>query len=290
MPERVEYAAWLLPVLAAVLVGCALAWWLAVGRVRRGRPVLRRRRRRPVPWGVDGGAALAVLSLGTSLLGAVLAAAADEELIVDLTLADAAMHAASMGVLCLLVLGWQRSAVGAIFADFGLPWWSSKTVSFQQFVCSLVRDVGHGVGLWLLMLPPVYVVQSVIVGLLGQPSGHPTIERLLSDPSGEGFAAAVLMAVVVAPVYEEFAFRVMLQGWLERVAGSRRAWSPIVFSSLLFAAAHTGQGFAPAPLFVLALGLGYVYRQTHRFLPCVVAHAAFNALSLLIAAGVRPVG
>jgi membrane protease YdiL (CAAX protease family) len=36
----------------------------------------------------------------------------------------------------------------------------------------------------------------------------------------------------------------------------------------------------PIPLFVLALGLGYLYRQTHRILPCIVVHLLLNACSL----------
>ncbi|MEZ6098117.1 MAG: CPBP family intramembrane glutamic endopeptidase [Pirellulaceae bacterium] len=59
------------------------------------------------------------------------------------------------------------------------------------------------------------------------------------------------------------------------------AYVPIVVSSLLFAAAHLGQGTAPIPLFFLALGLGYVYQRTHRVLPCIVVHMLVNLFSLL---------
>ena len=31
------------------------------------------------------------------------------------------------------------------------------------------------------------------------------------------------------------------------------------------------------------MGLGYVYRQTHRFVPIVAMHMAFNALGLAVA-------
>ena len=60
----------------------------------------------------------------------------------------------------------------------------------------------------------------------------------------------VVAAVVVAPVAEEFLFRVVLQGWLESCVerfagffpGLRRVlpgeWGPVLLSSLLFAAVH----------------------------------------------------
>ncbi len=57
---------------------------------------------------------------------------------------------------------------------------------------------------------------------------------------------------------------------------------PILISSLLFALAHFGYGPDPIALFLLALVLGYVYQRTHRIVPCIVAHALFNLLAMLI--------
>ena len=59
---------------------------------------------------------------------------------------------------------------------------------------------------------------------------------------------------------------------------------PIVISSLVFAVLHWGNGLDPIPLFVLALGLGYLYQRTHRILPCVVLHFLVNAFSLAVLA------
>ncbi len=188
----------------------------------------------------------------------------------------------------------------------------------------------------------------------------------------------IVAAVVVAPVAEEFLFRVLLQGWLESVV--QRWWpllpplrrvlpgasGPILVSATLFAAMHIrvagpGRraeylvaqllataviasllvGFAvvwlrlrtgataadfgvapgklaadvrlglwslaallgplyainiavyhalpkhiapdPIPLLFLAVGLGVLYARTHRIVPCIVLHAALNAVSLSIA-------
>lgn len=59
-------------------------------------------------------------------------------------------------------------------------------------------------------------------------------------------------------------------------------WLPIMASSLLFSLAHVGQGAAPIPLFLLAIVLGYTYQRTHRIVPCIVAHAVFNLLTMTV--------
>jgi membrane protease YdiL (CAAX protease family) len=56
---------------------------------------------------------------------------------------------------------------------------------------------------------------------------------------------------------------------------------PILVSSVMFASAHIGHSTDPFPLFVLALFLGFVYQRTHRIVPCIVAHALFNLISML---------
>ncbi len=59
-------------------------------------------------------------------------------------------------------------------------------------------------------------------------------------------------------------------------------WFPILVSSALFALAHIGQGPSPIPLFFLALVLGYLYQRTHRIMPCIAMHFAFNSYSLVL--------
>ena len=43
----------------------------------------------------------------------------------------------------------------------------------------------------------------------------------------------------------------------------------------------------PLPIFLLAIVLGLLYYRTHRILPSIVLHAAFNATSVLIALTAR---
>ena len=43
-----------------------------------------------------------------------------------------------------------------------------------------------------------------------------------------------------------------------------------------------GQGAAPIPLFFLALGLGFLYRQTGSLTPPILVHMILNGLTLVV--------
>ena len=207
---------------------------------------------------------------------------------------------------------------------------------------------------------------------------HMIIDLLRQDGTVLTWMLCVVAAVVVAPVVEEFLFRLVLQGWLEAAEHDRRrsrlrplirGARPIIVSSVLFAAIHFRQaepaadpdqirmallfqigwsvmvvgytvaylgcrGFDltaadlgidfrrvksdvglglvalltvacpvcalqavlqffrktfwpgmvpdPIPLFFLALALGFLYYRTHRLLPSIVLHMAFNGTALLL--------
>jgi membrane protease YdiL (CAAX protease family) len=109
-------------------------------------------------------------------------------------------------------------------------------------------------------------------------------------------------------VTEEFLFRGVLQGWLERVAlwTRRSRWEntaqaelpddgaapmaatrpllvwPIVVSSLVFALMHYSHGVAWVPLFFFALALGYLFQRTGSLVAPIVLHVSLNASTMLI--------
>jgi membrane protease YdiL (CAAX protease family) len=56
---------------------------------------------------------------------------------------------------------------------------------------------------------------------------------------------------------------------------ARAVWA----GSALFAAFHAQVWPSPVPLFVLALGLGYLYLRTRTLIGPVVVHGLFNAVS-----------
>jgi membrane protease YdiL (CAAX protease family) len=88
--------------------------------------------------------------------------------------------------------------------------------------------------------------------------GHPA-EDLLGSHDWRMIAAAMIAAVVVAPILEELLFRVVLQGWLESVWSHRRrlnptlrdfpfSWFPLLMPAALFALIHFRSGREPPSL------------------------------------------
>ena len=64
---------------------------------------------------------------------------------------------------------------------------------------------------------------------------HPA-EQILRSGDPAAIAVAVVMAVIVVPIFEEFLFRVVLQGWLETIRNRKRrahrccAWRALLVS------------------------------------------------------------
>jgi membrane protease YdiL (CAAX protease family) len=82
----------------------------------------------------------------------------------------------------------------------------------------------------------------------------------------------VALAVIVAPVCEEFIFRGLVYHGLRRTNGV--AWS-ILWSSLFFTAVHPFP--SSAAVFTLAAINAYVVERTGRLTPCIFIHAGYNA-------------
>ncbi len=154
----------------------------------------------------------------------------------------------------------------------------------------------------ILILPPVLLLSTALNFVI--PYEHQVLDAVKQQPTATVFVTMVFSTVVVAPLFEEFMFRGLLQGGAQAVSRrirhvahgepadgppllctaeeiSQWPWWPVWMSSLTFAVLHLGQGAAPLPLFALALGLGYVYRQTGRLWPCIIVHAILNGLTML---------
>lgn len=300
------------------------AWvWVTVVRAwRRHAEVLPFVPRRPVPWGPVGllVAGFFLLDKLLGLLGGEVRELPPEEATRALMQWTAFEVLATLAGVMLL-----RSVSRAGWHDLGFP----------GTVREGAEDALLGLFACLASLGPVYLLLYFFIWIFGPIPQHPLLEDLLEEPSVALLTATAVSAVIGAPIFEEFVYRLLVQGWLEKVlmpgaafsdgtdtpdgtgdtaapdaptpsgkapvydesqpegdrpAGSnappgesKTVWLPIVISSLLFATAHLGYGYSPVPLFLLGLILGYVYQRTHRILPCVVAHMAFNGLSVAMA-------
>jgi membrane protease YdiL (CAAX protease family) len=85
----------------------------------------------------------------------------------------------------------------------------------------------------------------------------------------------LLFLATVGPGY--LAFEYLMRPWLPRPGAARAIYA----TSLLFAAGHAGAWPTPIPLFVLALGLGFLAYRTQTLIGPMLAHGLFNAVSLL---------
>ncbi len=87
---------------------------------------------------------------------------------------------------------------------------------------------------------------------------HPVVVLLSGDSSPATFLLCLFTVVVMAPLAEEFFFRLLLQGYFEnldfrcqrmwRYSGRLVGLLPVLFSSLLFAALHARQPEDPGPV------------------------------------------
>jgi membrane protease YdiL (CAAX protease family) len=92
-------------------------------------------------------------------------------------------------------------------------------VGFSQVGWSMHRmgkDVALGLAATILFVPPIYVLMFALTSWLQHDYDHPIFEMVGNDLWLLGLAA--WMAVGVAPITEEYLFRVLLQGYLEAMA------------------------------------------------------------------------
>ncbi len=88
-------------------------------------------------------------------------------------------------------------------------------------------------------------------------------------------------AVVVAATVEELLFRGLLLQTIWRY--SQHAWLAIALSALAFGAMHFTQPQGILPLATMGVVLGYVRLRTGSLAACVIAHALFNARTMILA-------
>ncbi len=116
---------------------------------------------------------------------------------------------------------------------------------------------------------------------------HPTAD-LLRSGDWRMIAVATIAAVIVAPMIEEFLFRVVLQGWLEAVWSRRRrkrrelrnapfSWYPILLPAAFFALIHFRFGREPpTPESLNTLLMAHAVRIAASLLTLAVAIAVLR--------------
>jgi membrane protease YdiL (CAAX protease family) len=240
----------------------AFAWMLAVvrGRMRQGRPLVEARPHPQVPW--DLGDVVIILCFYFAVASLLPLVVPLPWSVLDRVVSGAFVSVVSMlaGIAWLQVRGADAAALG--FASPGRA-----------------TTIGLALGGVSLVLFPLLMLAAGLNTIV--PYEHPILEFLETARGPEAAVVVILSAVVIAPLAEEFFFRRVLQGWLEKRCAGDTAVA-VAGSALAFAAAHQGQGLAYLPLFPLGLVLGVIVERTGSILPAILLHAAFNAVSVFM--------
>ena len=352
-PELSPAAANIVATVAVGVILCSLAIWIVViGRLIRRQPILPLRARRPVPWGLVHVGIIGLVYVGLEIAAAVWVGR------------QAGVPAGQSVSMEALGMNWMPVLLGATAAAKVMAL-AFGTAVLYLFARAKADDLGFGmknlgsqillgIVAFVAIAPPVFAIQMLTQMMVEYK--HPLIEFLKAESSVDNLLLTTVLAVLVAPPVEEFLFRLVLQGWLQRLewfnrGGPQRAAAlasqhddsvetatlinaesaemmgvddrsspenpiaspaalteqplsretvddpnnvpmrpilpllgvvPICISSLIFAMLHIGQGAAPIPLFVLALGLGYLYWRTGQLLPCIIVHMLLNGTSMAL--------
>ena len=181
--------------------------------------------------------------------------------------------------LFIVQLGFWIFVIGIIVLSFALRGMHpSALFGFDRL--GFFKVFFLGLGLLFAALPLILASSTLITDVLHsnpQQDTQPIMQLFekSSDPAKR--VPLIILAVVIAPISEEFVFRGFLYGVLKRFAGALPA---LFFSALLFSLIHM---HIPSllPLFLLGCVLTFAYELSGSLLVPMAMHAFFNTLTLV---------
>ena len=237
------------------LGSASLALWIACGvQAARGRPVIPARQAEPAGW--PPWTAASVLFLGALVVPWL-------QTVPHVAVHGLQLYSAAALTLVVLAPLLMSRTYAVRWSDFGL--WRSRWGI----------DVLLGAGGFVASVLPVYAL-TLPLNQLRQQHPHKML-KILEGTGWQGLFWIVVAAVIAAPLVEELAYRVILQGSLETSMPKRHT---VVISSLVFALVHQWTDWIP--LFALALILGTIYTRRRSYVAVVVLHSLFNAFGLIL--------
>jgi len=148
-------------------------------------------------------------------------------------------------------------------------------------VMSFRRALSMGIVLLFAAYPLIALADWIVQRTYGTGSSKQGIVDLFNESRTlEQRVLIIIVAVVIAPIAEEFIFRFFLYGVFKRYFGTSLG---VVFNALLFAAVHTHLP-SFAPLFVLATCFTLAYEWSGSILVSMTMHSLFNSLTLVVLA------
>jgi membrane protease YdiL (CAAX protease family) len=306
MVPRPTFATLILELAILALIGAMIAAWCwAILQLVKGRSLLPRAPLRIVPWrGTEAfGVFCFYLLLQVSAPGLVhtfFANAGHEG-----KLGSAGLLLVQLGIYAaFLTLAWcfLVSRANATPADLGLR------------TNQAGREVARGLVGGLILVPAAFAL-NFAAQMIWKPVPHDLVKVIARGQSATTWALGAFMAVIAAPIVEEFLFRGVLLGALNRRAVSEPASdvdpeladhsvevqqastgsnvgkvSPVAWSlflsnvavSLLFAILHAQFWPTPFPLFFVSLAFGAMFQRTGSLIAPIVMHATLNGVSTLL--------
>jgi uncharacterized protein len=186
----------------------------------------------------------------------------EEEVTLGLTVTT--LFAQWTGMLGGTVLASRRRGTGRLAADVGLR------VERRD----ILPGIAAGVLSQLVLLPLLYIPMSFLIDDLDISE---EARELTGLGSGAGLVLLSVMIVVGAPLVEEIFFRGLLQQSLTRRFGP--GWA-LGGSAVLFGLTHFQPLLLPG-LIAFGVVLGLLARRSGRLGPAVIAHMAFNAVTVI---------
>jgi membrane protease YdiL (CAAX protease family) len=183
------------------------------------------------------------------------------------------------GLLVVVQLGFWLFVIGTILVSLLLRRMRpAELFGFDRL--GFTKVFLWGAGLLISALPLIFASSAVVSSLMhvnSQKDSQPIMQ--LFERAGEPARRIpiILLAIVIAPLAEEFFFRGFLYGVLKRYAGAIPA---LVFTGVAFALIHL---HVPSllPLFLLACVLTLAYELSGSLLVPMAMHALFNAITLV---------
>ncbi|MCO6044599.1 CPBP family intramembrane metalloprotease [Aeoliella sp. ICT_H6.2] len=172
--------------------------------------------RRRTPWGPLAGV-LAVLMTGLGVWNVLMLrttqGAAPQWTADEFARAQLTMSVVQLGF-AIAIVAVLVFVNGASWRDFGLPTSSDQAM----------YDIMLGFWIAFAAMVPLWLLQVAGIMLLGIEPGHPLLDQMQQTPNLLLFAAAMVTAVLAAPIFEELVFRLLLQGGLERLEDEMVGW------------------------------------------------------------------
>lgn len=147
---------------------------------------------------------------------------------------------------------------------------------------TIKRDIGAAFVNYIAVMPLIIVglqavmmVGKLIYGDDFQMTQHESLSVMSGDSPVLLRAAAVMLAVIIAPVFEEVLFRGLFQSSI--ASFTSRPWFSIAVTSLFFVMLHPPKHW-PA-LFALSMCMGYTYERSGSLYRAIFVHMIFNSVS-----------